>query len=801
MDGNVTKAPGRWRLKAGEAGRAVKANLSRAVLDSEDARVLLGASEREWRRWQAQGRVPAAGSRTVRGIHKTRTVVTYAVPSIVQMRNVADKWRAAEPKYRVQGQMPAPDYELLLLQRSLCSALMVSIVGPGMVAVGVQITNLFGRGSVWFLTTAPAALLDRERLLAAAQAGDAAWAAVACSLGDDLSEAAEAARERFVSVIGPWTTRKETLIDETPEGVFRGDASLQSLKQRKTVFVEQASKAFYNMLAGMKSGPVGVDETVTKINAGLSIAFAEATRAWDAILQRHAFVSTTRITDYPAMFPQARAKKRRMIFHSGPTNSGKTHAAMEKLLQAGTGAYLAPLRLMALENYDVMRAAGLLANMVTGEEMVIHEGATHVACTIEMADLHKRVEVAVIDEVQMLTDPDRGWAWTAAVVGVPADVVLMTGPPSALPAVQMACKMTGESLEIVEYTRKTPLEKLKTPISLNSIRDGDAIIAFSRIEVLRLRERLMAKGHKVATIYGGLGPEVRRAECERFRSGQASVLVATDAIGMGLNLPIARVIFSDTNKFDGKSRRSLKASELLQIAGRAGRYGFASMGYFGVLEGVSTKSLDHILKYASYPAAAQKLFVMPPWSLVEAASSFAPDKDLHWLLQFCGNELVSGSAADDLQTTDLCDPLKIASIVRGSALPLREQYRYLGCPINEFVGIRLRSWVKLHGEGRTVRAPASGMSDAPTSDKDLEQCEEQVKLLTAYLWLHIRWPDTYDQAEAAQEERGRLNQLIGGALLDRALRSVCRDCGNTLPRDTRHRICDRCHHATHRDWW
>ncbi|MEQ4599163.1 MAG: helicase, partial [Methylobacteriaceae bacterium] len=134
---------------------------------------------------------------------------------------------------------------------------------------------------------------------------------------------------------------------------------------------------------------------------------------------------------YIEKFAAARRLSRRILFHMGPTNSGKTYAALQALSAAPTGAYLAPLRLLALENYEALSERGLRAGMVTGEEVLGELDPTHTARTIETADLTRPIDVAVIDEIQMLSDPDRGWAWTNALFGVPARTVIVCGSDDA----------------------------------------------------------------------------------------------------------------------------------------------------------------------------------------------------------------------------------------------------------------------------------------------------------------------------------------------------------------------------------
>ncbi|MDF9861940.1 ATP-dependent RNA helicase SUPV3L1/SUV3 [Methylorubrum pseudosasae] len=318
---------------------------------------------------------------------------------------------------------------------------------------------------------------------------------------------------------------------------------------------------------------------------------------------------------YIEKFAAARRLNRRILFHMGPTNSGKTYAALQALSTAPTGAYLAPLRLLALENYEALSERGLRAGMVTGEEVLGALDPTHTARTIETADLTRPIDVAVIDEIQMLSDPDRGWAWTNALFGVPARTVIVCGSDDALSYVRRAAEAANESLEVINFERKSPLVLLDEPVPLEKVEPGDAVVAFSRRAVHENREILVARGHRVATIYGALSPEVRRAEAARFRSGEANVLVTTDAIGMGLNLgPLKRIVFSTVRKWDGVQERVLTNSEIRQIAGRAGRYGHQDVGYVAATEPTAVEPIRTALAGAPTAPAADTRFLRAPRS-------------------------------------------------------------------------------------------------------------------------------------------------------------------------------------------
>ena len=310
------------------------------------------------------------------------------------------------------------------------------------------------------------------------------------------------------------------------------------------------------------------------------------------------------LDDYAYSFVKARSMQRHHHFYVGPTNSGKTYHALNTLMAAKSGVYLAPLRLLAMEVRDKLTAAGVPCNLITGEERNIIAGAQHTASTIEMMNPSKLVDVAIIDEIQMLQDPDRGSAWTAALVGVPARQVFVCGSNAVTAICLRAIESLNESYEITHLQRMTPLvleddslcgKRYSKPKLKPKLQKGDAIIAFSRKDVLTFSARFRQWDFTVASIYGALSPEVRRHESERFCTGQADILVATDAIGMGLNLPIRRVIFCNIHKFDGVASRLLNATEVRQIAGRAGRFGLYETGYVNIMEDDERFHIEHML--------------------------------------------------------------------------------------------------------------------------------------------------------------------------------------------------------------
>lgn len=181
-------------------------------------------------------------------------------------------------------------------------------------------------------------------------------------------------------------------------------------------------------------------------------------------------------------YPQARKMRRKIICHVGPTNSGKTHSALEALKKAETGVYCGPLRLLAWEIMNKLRNDNVACDLKTGQEFDALEDSTHVACTVEMAELNNRVDVAVIDEMQLIGDPDRGWAWTQAFLGLQCKEIHLCGSPSYLPLIQQICQHTQDTVIQVEYKRLSPLVLSQTALHTykGQLSQGDCVVGFSR---------------------------------------------------------------------------------------------------------------------------------------------------------------------------------------------------------------------------------------------------------------------------------------------------------------------------------
>ncbi len=221
-------------------------------------------------------------------------------------------------------------------------------------------------------------------------------------------------------------------------------------------------------------------------------------------------------------------------------------------------------------------------SLVTGQQRIIVPNAKHVACTVEMIPTAQRVDVCVLDEMQLIGDPSRGFAWTRAILQNQASRMYLCGQANAVPLVTRLVSQERDALvEVQQFERFNQLQVQERAVG--RVSNGDCIVCFSRKELYRIKRALEETGKTVNIVYGALPPEARILQAEQFNQGN-SVLVATDAVGLGLNLQIKRVVFSTVWKFDGTERRRLTPCEVKQIGGRSGRGVNDEFGFVTALE-------------------------------------------------------------------------------------------------------------------------------------------------------------------------------------------------------------------------
>ena len=275
----------------------------------------------------------------------------------------------------------------------------------------------------------------------------------------------------------------------------------------------------------------------------------------------------------------------------GPTNTGKTHLAIETMLSFDTGMIGFPLRLLAREVYDkiIKKISVDKVALITGEEKIIPSNAKYFLCTVESMPIDKHLEFVGVDEIQMCADHERGHIFTDRLLNMRGEKLTMLMGSNTIK--NIISKLDAD----IEFINRDRLSKLTYAghKKISRINRKTAIIAFSSEEVYAIAELIRRQKGGAAIVMGSLSPKTRNAQVELYQSGDVDFLVATDAIGMGINMDLDYVFFSNLKKFDGKKLRKLNLSEMGQIAGRAGRYlNDGNFGITGDCKEISAEEVD-----------------------------------------------------------------------------------------------------------------------------------------------------------------------------------------------------------------
>jgi ATP-dependent RNA helicase SUPV3L1/SUV3 len=503
--------------------------------------------------------------------------------------------------------------------------------------------------------------------------------------------------------------------------------------------------------------------------------------------------------------PARRVAPIRVVAHLGPTNSGKTYAALEELVAAGSGVYAGPLRMLAQEAHRRLseRMGAENVGLVTGEERV-NERAPVVCCTVEMAP--QEGDLLVLDEIQWADDDERGSAWTRLLLAGEYREILLLGALDALPLVERAFP----EHELRVFERKLPLEFVGER-TLRSLGRGTVVVAFSRRAVLALAGEVnRLHPGRVAVLYGAMPLSSRREEIERFLSGAADVCVATDVLGHGVNLPCETLLFAETTKFDGQERRNLLPWELAQIAGRAGRFGLVERGHVGVLSGIGWGAPDPTL----VESALEPHVLLPDghrgYRVVDEARirprlgdlGVEDPADLDAALVAWHQVAMREWAFESWLAVESLQPLRIRLDAvsrrlreRGRRLSLEDTWTLVSAPVDED-NLELLAALALALAGDRVARPHLGflLDPARLRTASLEDAEQAGREASILRWFALQYPGvggvTIERAAALEEAAAarvvaRLRVEVESPTIGR-----CRSCGRSCP--PWFPLCDRC---------
>ena len=486
-------------------------------------------------------------------------------------------------------------------------------------------------------------------------------------------------------------------------------------------------------------------------------------------------------------YPTAREMKRHFVLHIGPTNSGKTYESLERLKECKKGIYLGPLRLLALEVYDKFNRENIPCNMITGEEELLIDGAICQASTIEMLNTDDYYDIAVIDEAQLIEDPRRGYNWTTAIRGRCANEIHVCMAHSAENIIKQLIERCNDTYEIHYHERMTKLNFCDDDININNfynkLQKGDALIAFSKRSVLAIASELERQNIKASVIYGNLPPDARKNQVELFTSGKTQVVVSTDAIGMGLNLPIRRIIFVETAKFDGTTRRMLNSQEIKQIAGRAGRRGLYEEGFCLSLKDKKyvkqcLLQKDNEIKHAplGFPETLLELpydinYIIQTWSEVKTTYPFIKMDVKELLILYYTYNRIDKKYTKNHTKKDI--------------------YNFITCPVdlkNEKVINDWSNYCKLFDEKTEYDMP---IFDG--NNEDLNDLETFYKQLDLYFQFSRKMQKIINKDLLIKQKKDtvyKINKLLKESYKD--FTKKCNICGKPLPINFKFNMCNKC---------
>ena len=494
-------------------------------------------------------------------------------------------------------------------------------------------------------------------------------------------------------------------------------------------------------------------------------------------------------------FPEVRQMHRHFILHIGPTNSGKTFRSLERLKLAANGVYLGPLRLLALEVFEQMQKYHVPCTMRTGQECIEEDGSRVMASTIEMADFDENYDIAVIDEAQLVADPDRGHSWTKAILGLRAPEIHICMSPAAEAVICHLIDLCEDTYEVERYERKTELLcENKAFVFPDDVRQGDALIAFSKKSVLDVAGRLEEVGVNASVIYGSLPPEIRRRQMHLFHKKKTKVVVATDAIGMGLNLPVKRIVFLQAEKFDGVTRRLLTTAEVKQIAGRAGRFGLYPKGYVTATEEPDLAYIEERMADTEKPLTQVNLGF--PQILLDI------DAPLDELLEIWHSVTPSDPFVKENidEALFLYDQAKLYKEWIDGFQEKRTLYKMITCPIDIKDKKVVDLWLHYC---KTYTADISLERPVLCRDKKagIQQYETYYKQLDLYYQFSHRMQKVIEE-DWLRREREKTEMKIMSYLTKGKQNYIarCRYCGKLLPLGSTFQVCDDCFRQERRNF-
>nr|PVC52505.1 ATP-dependent RNA helicase [Theileria orientalis] len=486
---------------------------------------------------------------------------------------------------------------------------------------------------------------------------------------------------------------------------------------------------------------------------------------------------------------------RKVYVHIGPPNSGKTHEAISRLSKAKNGIYCSPLRLLAWEMHSRLNRSKVPCALLTGQEKV-DNNENHISCTVEMVPYERSYEVAVLDEMQMVGDRTRGYAWTKAFWGLKTKELHVCGSNACLTLARKLADIRGDTLEVHKHARLGKLKVLDNVVKLESLEPGDCVVCFSRNEAFKLRDQIESTVYEwdprdttigntqrkngdrpiTSIVYGSLPPETRCKQIESFNNRDTKILIASDVIGMGVNVSIRRIIFNKLTKYDGSESRVLNAAEVQQIAGRAGRYGLECGE--GEVSCVRKKDLPVLKELMSTePPQIEKAVISPSPEVFEAFNLALNQAtgSRHSLSDV--TQLITSMAkvGKNFAMCDFVQVNTVAKCLEGINLPFEVYKHYLLVPMGSpLTSLVVRAYAASHALLNKVKI-SNIINEAClelnfddlnriSANEEVKRLELLYEALDIYTWLSNKFPSVYVDGNAVAELKTKISAVLSRLL-------------------------------------
>ncbi len=464
------------------------------------------------------------------------------------------------------------------------------------------------------------------------------------------------------------------------------------------------------------------------------------------------------------------AENARIVAVLGPTNTGKTHYAIERMLAHRTGVIGLPLRLLAREVYDrivALRGPSVVA-LVTGEERIVPPRTKYWVATVESMPQDTGVDFVAIDEIQLCADPERGHVFTDRLLHARGQhETLFMGAET----------MRGVIAGLVPKVQFLKRERFSTltytgPKKISRMKPRSAIVGFSVDQVYGIAELIRRQKGGCAVVMGALSPRTRNAQVELYQNGDVDYLVATDAIGMGLNLDVTHVAFSSLTKFDGRRMRQLAPNELAQIAGRAGRY--MTPGTFGVtgeapaledevVENIEDSRFTPVSRLQWRNRALRFGTVQTLIASLEAAS---PDDRLVRAREATDQHALKALAADPIVSARLGSPADVRLLWEVCQIP-----DFRGTSSGEHIDLLTRIFSDLHQSGEiNTQWFAGQIARIDRTDGDIDTVSKRLAYIRTWTYVAQRKGWISDQThwrEATRAVEDRLSDVLHARLTEK----------------------------------